>query len=35
MRKVDSWMTAAGQVEMIVVLIGEKPKPLTIWLENC
>jgi hypothetical protein len=33
-RKVVSWIVAAGQVDMRVVLIAEKPKPLTIWLEN-
>jgi hypothetical protein len=35
MRNVESWMVAAGQVEMMVVCTAEKPKPLTIWLENC
>lgn len=33
-RKVDSWITAAGQVETMVVSRVENPKPETIWLEN-
>lgn len=33
-RNVNSWMTAAGQVEMRVVWIAVNPKPFTIWLEN-
>lgn len=34
MRKEESWIIAAGHVDMMVACVAEKPNPLTIWLEN-